>query len=48
MRVLWLVLSVALIGGAAWAAYRYDNVNARIGMGFLAAAGAIILLSNLL
>jgi hypothetical protein len=48
MRVLWVLLSIGLIVVAAVAAYRYDNLNARIGMGFIAAAGAIILLSNIL
>ena len=48
MRVLWVLLSVGLIVAAGVAAYRYDNLNARIGMGFIAAAGALILISNVI
>lgn len=48
MRVLWLLLSVGLIVAAGFAAVRNDNVNARIGLGCVAAAGALIFLSLLL
>jgi hypothetical protein len=40
-----VILSLGLIVAAGVAAYRYDNLNARIGMGCIAAAAALVLLS---
>ncbi len=47
MKLIWVLLSLVVIGAAIASAQRSRNPNARIGLYFLAAAGGLALLGAL-
>lgn len=48
MKLLWVILSLVVIGAAIASARRSRNPNARIGLYFVAAAAALAALGALL
>ena len=48
MALLWLGLSIVLLGSAVYGAYKQDNPMARLGLYCIAAAAALWLLFQIL